>query len=248
MKKRILSIDVNYGTRKEYFKKIIDSVYKKEHGYVCFSNVHMLIEAYDNPDFANVVNNSKYAFADGVPIAKSFKYLHNLSQERISGMDFLPAFLEVCNSYKFKVAFLGSTTDILDRVKQKINEELPNVVVTALISPPFGKQWNNEVYIDAINKSNTNFVFVALGCPKQEKWMHDNFKNINAILFGIGGALPTYVDEIKRAPLWMQKHGLEWFFRLIKEPRRMFKRYLYTNSRFLFILTKARLIYVFSAR
>lgn len=245
MKKRILIIDVNYGSREKYFKELVDSVVSKEYGYVCFSNVHMLIEAYDDPNFAIIVNNAKYAFADGVPIAKCFKYLYGLNQERISGMDFLPNFLEICNEKNFKVAFLGSTNEILNKVNSKIKKELPQIEVTALISPPFKEEWDNQRYIDEINNTETNFVFVALGCPKQEKWMFDNFNHINATLFGIGGALPTYVNEISRAPLWMQKNGLEWFYRLIKEPKRMFKRYLYTNCKFLFLLMAEKLKNVF---
>ena len=79
-------------------------------------------------------------------------------------------------------------------------------------------------------------IFVALGCPKQERWMHENFQNTTAMLFGIGGALPTYVGTISRAPEWMRRYGLEWFYRLYKEPRRMFKRYFYTNTKFLYLL------------
>ena len=238
MKKRIISIDVNCGSEQDYFERITKDIQNKKRGYVCFSNVHMLIEAYDDKDFATVVNSARYAFPDGFPIAKSFGILYNKKQLRIAGMDFLPNYLQVCNREGFKVAFVGSTNEILELVREKIRRELPRVEVSALISPPFGQKWDNEAYIEQINKLNTDLVFVALGCPKQERWMHQNYMHTSAMLFGIGGALPTYVGTISRAPEWMCRMGLEWLYRLYKEPRRMFKRYLYTNSKFIYLLSR----------
>ncbi len=238
MKKRIISIDVNQGSEKEYFRILTEKIHQKSNGYVCFSNVHMLIEAYDDKQFAEVVNSATYAFPDGFPIAKSFKILYGKSQERIAGMDFLPKFLAVCNREKFKVGFIGSTDEVLAEVQEKISTSLPDVELTVLISPPFGQQWNNQAYIEQINRTGTDLVFVALGCPKQERWMHQHYQQTNAMLFGIGGALPTYTGLIKRAPQWMARYGFEWLYRLIKEPKRMFKRYFYTNTKFLYLLTR----------
>ncbi len=238
MKKRIISIDVNYGPRSGYFEKLDEDIRQGRRGYVCFSNVHMLIEAYDDAAFANVVNSAQYAFPDGFPIAKSFKILHGQSQERIAGMDFFPDFLEHCHRHHYRVAILGSTDEILAEARDKIRRELPGVVLTELISPPFGKPWENDAYIEALNASKTQVVFVAFGCPKQEKWMHEHSDRIGAMLFGIGGALPTYVGAVRRAPAFMRKYGLEWLYRLYKEPRRMFRRYFYTNTKFLYLLLR----------
>ncbi|WP_339894639.1 WecB/TagA/CpsF family glycosyltransferase [uncultured Algibacter sp.] len=238
MKKRIISIDINQGNKDFYENKIIDLIDRKVNSYVCFSNVHMLVEAHNDKEFAKVVNEATFAFPDGFPIAKSFKFLHKINQPRIAGMDFLPNFLEVCQTKKYRIAVIGSTEDVLNKFKHKIEEEYPNIAVTALISPPFGKAWNNEQYIIELNTTKTDAIFVALGCPKQEKWMHNHYKQINAMLFGIGGALPTYVGDVKRAPVLIQKYGFEWLYRLIQEPRRMAKRYFYTNSKFLFLFLK----------
>ncbi|PTL99315.1 MAG: glycosyltransferase [Bacteroidetes bacterium] len=243
MKKRIISIDINQGTKAFYEKKIISLIEKNKSSYVCFSNVHMLIEAYDNKEFAQVVNDATFAFPDGFPIAKSFKFLYKINQPRIAGMDFFPDFIKICDNKKYRIAVVGSTDDVLQKFKLKIEAEYSNVTITALISPPFGNPWNNDEYIEKINSTKTDAVFVALGCPKQEKWMNTHYKKINSILFGIGGALPTFVGEAKRAPVFFQKYGLEWLYRLIQEPKRMMRRYLYTNSKFifLFIMTKLKI-------
>lgn len=236
MKKRIISIDVNQGSKAFFKEKLIYLIDSKKGGYICFSNVHMLIEAYDDKRFAHVVNCATIAFPDGFPVARCFKYFYNIKQERIAGMDFLPYFLKICNEKSFRVAFVGSTPQILNLVQDKINNELHNITITELISPPFNKKWDNISYINKLNQTKTEVVFVALGCPKQEKWMYEHYTRTSAVLFGIGGALNTYVEVVERAPNWMQKNGLEWFFRLIKEPKRMIKRYFYTNIKFIYLL------------
>lgn len=238
MKKRIICIDVNHGDEDNYFSLLTESIRRKRTGYVCFSNVHMLIEAYDDEQFANVVNNATYAFPDGYPIAKSFKYLYGIRQQRIAGMDFLPKFLELCNTHRLRVAFIGSTDEVLDSTRKKISTELQSIKLTQLISPPFGKPWDNLAYIKSLNESKTQVVFVALGCPKQENWMYSHSSKINALMFGIGGALPTYVGEIERAPNYMSHFGFEWLYRLYKEPKRLIRRYLYTNTKFIYLLFK----------
>lgn len=238
MKKQIISISVDAGSESFQTDRLQRDILEKRSGYICFCNVHMLIEAHDDPDFAKVVNAATYTFPDGLPIARSFKWLYGLRQERISGMDFLPHFLEVCHRQSYKVAIIGSTEEILEQTRLKISTDLPGVQLTHLISPPFGKPWDNKAYVRMLNESLTQVIFVALGCPKQEKWMYAHSPEVNGLMFGIGGALPTFVGAIRRAPNWMQKRGLEWFYRFCLEPRRMFRRYFYTNTKFLYLLAK----------
>ena len=235
MKKKILSSYITQGTRDEHIPDLVDLAKNREPAYVCMVNVHMLIEAHNSPEFQEVVNQATYAFPDGAPVAKMFKRVYGIEQERIAGMDFFPYFLGICNEHGFKVALIGSTDEVLGQIKDKVAAELPQVEISCAISPPFGEAWDNEEYIRQINQAGTNVVFVALGCPKQEKWMHQFSSRINAPLFGVGGAFPVYVGQIKRAPVWMQRSGLEWLYRLLQEPGRMFKRYFYTNSYFLYL-------------
>ena len=235
MKKKILSSHITQGTRDEHIPDLADLAKNREPAYVCMVNVHMLIEAHNSPEFQEVVNQATYAFPDGAPVAKMFKRVYGIEQERIAGMDFFPYFLGICNEHGFKVALIGSTDEVLGQIKDKVAAELPQVEISCAISPPFGEAWDNEEYIRQINQAGTNVVFVALGCPKQEKWMHQFSSRIHAPLFGVGGAFPVYVGQIKRAPVWMQRSGLEWLYRLLQEPGRMFKRYFYTNSYFLYL-------------
>jgi N-acetylglucosaminyldiphosphoundecaprenol N-acetyl-beta-D-mannosaminyltransferase len=238
MKRKIITSQISQGSLAGHLPAIIKLATARAPSYCCFTNVHMLIEAFDDAKFNTVVNSATYAFPDGAPVAKMFQKVYGIDQERIAGMDFLPYFIKMCDEHALKVAFVGSTDSVLEKIKSKIASEYKNITITALISPPFGKPWDNEAYINTINTTETNVVFVGLGCPKQEKWMNKHSARINAILFGLGGAFPVYVDEIKRAPSWMRNNSLEWLYRLLMEPRRMFKRYYYTNTKFLRLARK----------
>ena len=132
-------------------------------------------------------------------------------------------------------------------IKNKIEKKFPNVKIAGLFSPPYDKPLDDKSYIDLINDSGADLVFVSLGCPKQEKWMANHYHNINAVLLGVGGAFSVYAGVTKRAPLFMRNAGLEWMYRLLQEPRRLFKRYFKTNSLFIYLLIKIKMKKVFGA-
>jgi N-acetylglucosaminyldiphosphoundecaprenol N-acetyl-beta-D-mannosaminyltransferase len=220
-----------------YVKKL---GYNHTPSYVCFANVHMTIEAHQDPFFSRQVNEATLVLTDGVPLAKACKLLYNKDQERIAGMDFMPALLKSMDKGVSKVFFYGSTPEMLSALSKKVTLEFPHVEIAGAISPPFRKLSNEEQksYIQEIKDAKPNFVFVGLGCPKQEKWMQDNYQQINAVLLGVGGAFGTVAGLHERAPLWMQHSGLEWMYRLKQEPKRLFKRYFITNSMFISLLLK----------
>ena len=242
MKKvNILNLNINNTTFTEALESVIVYAKQRKPSYACFVNAHMTVEANSDSYMLEVVNSADFAFADGAPVAKSFQILHGINQTRIAGMDFFPLMLKKAEQHKLNVSIIGSTNEILSKTREKIEKQFPNLNITNLISPPFDSPWDNNDYVNRINQSNTNILFVALGCPKQEKWMHKHKLKVNAVMLGIGGALPVYANVVKRAPAWMQNNGLEWLYRLIKEPRRMWKRYLVTNTIFIKLLLFKRL-------
>jgi N-acetylglucosaminyldiphosphoundecaprenol N-acetyl-beta-D-mannosaminyltransferase len=208
----------------------------------------MTIEAHWDPKFAEMVNDADLVTPDGMPLAKAIKFLHGIKQERVAGMDLLPDLLQEAQKHNLGVFFYGGTEEMLEKTKAYVMINYPKLSHQNYFSPPFRILTSDEEIeiIDLINKSGTHFVFVALGCPKQEKWMASMKGKINACMIGIGGALPVMVGMQKRAPLWMQKLSLEWFFRLTQEPKRLFKRYFTTNSLFLYLLFKEWIKKIFS--
>ena len=150
----------------------------------------------------------------------------------------MPDLLAVAESRNASVFLYGSTPGVLNAITQGIGKEYPDLKMAGSHSPPFRILTEEEVKEDIkrINDSGANIVLVALGCPKQEKWMARNKGKIKSVMVGIGGAFPVFAGLQKRAPQWMCDFSLEWLFRLIQEPRRLFKRYFVTNSLFLLLL------------
>ncbi len=239
----ILSINVSKGKRAEFVNSILELGRQKKSSYVCVANVHMLVEAYWSKPFQQVVNEADIVTPDGMPLAKSFKILYGAEQDRVDGMSLLPLLLERAIEENLSVYFYGSSSAIIETTRTFIKKDYPALNVVGMYSPPFRylTEAEESAVIDSIANSGANIVFVALGCPKQEQWMAEMKGRIPSVMVGIGGALPVLIGIQKRAPQWMQKGSLEWLFRLLQEPRRLFKRYTVTNTTFLYLLAKEKL-------
>lgn len=200
----------------------------------------MLIEAYNDRNFARIVSNANIITPDGKPLAWALGILYGIKQVRVAGMDLFPDLLNAAAVHQLPVYFYGGTVSLLDKTLAHLRENYPKLQIAGSYSPPFRKlsPKEDEFVIDQINRSGASLVFVVLGCPKQEKWMAAMKGRINAVMVGIGGALPVLVGVHRRAPGWMQYAGLEWMFRLTQEPKRLFRRYSVTNSKFLYLILK----------
>jgi N-acetylglucosaminyldiphosphoundecaprenol N-acetyl-beta-D-mannosaminyltransferase len=237
---QILSLNIHNISFPRSIVQITNWGMERRSGFVCFANVHMIVEAHKSSHFRDQISKASLVLPDGKPLAVACKWLHNRRQERISGMDFMPAMLKHLAKHDARIFLYGSTEDILDRLTEKISSEYPGIKIVGQLSPPFRQLTAEEkaVHIDQINKSQANFVFVALGCPKQEAWMAENYQHINSILLGVGGAFPVLAGVQKRSPRIMQYLSLEWLFRLMQEPKRLYKRYFFTNAYFIALLLR----------
>jgi N-acetylglucosaminyldiphosphoundecaprenol N-acetyl-beta-D-mannosaminyltransferase len=163
-------------------------------------------------------------------------------------MDLLPKLLKEAESASSSVYFYGTTNETLASIIKKAKSEFPNLKVCGSYSPPFRsltEAEDNDI-IARIKEASPDFVFVSLGCPKQEKWMASHKDKIGACLLGVGQAFKVYAGTEKRLPTWMRNLSLEWTYRLFLEPKRLWKRYLFTNSYFL-LLTFNHMIFRFIA-
>jgi N-acetylglucosaminyldiphosphoundecaprenol N-acetyl-beta-D-mannosaminyltransferase len=243
-KHSLISIDLSLGHYTDFIDEIIRLANKDECSeYVCVANVHMLVETYKNREFAKTVNNSIITTPDGVPLTWGLKWLYGIKQERVSGMDLLPDLLRAASQQRIPVFFYGGTQKILEKTREHIAKFYSGIPYTGIYSPPFRTLMPEEEQgiIHTINASGAKIVFVSLGCPKQECWMASMKDRIKGVMVGIGAALPVLAGIQKRAPRWMQTSGLEWLFRLFQEPGRLFKRYLVTNSIYIYVLLKAKM-------
>lgn len=205
-----------------------------ESRYVCICNVHSVVTTTRDIEFKMAVNNADMSTPDGAPIAWALRRLGFPAQERINGPDLMWKYLARVEKTPQKVFFYGSTEETLRKLHTALRQQFPRLRIAGAYSPPFRplSLQEDEAIVEMINRSGANVVFVGLGCPKQEKWMAEHRGRIRAVMVGVGAAFDYHSGVVKRAPLWWQRNGLEWLYRLGSEPRRLFKRYMVTNTLF----------------
>lgn len=223
-------------------------------------NAHSYNVAQQDGQYAEALINGDFLIPDGESIVKACRWLKGKSQpkERIAGWD-LFAFemqrvngnvdLDVnldlnCNGKK--VMFMGSSERVLGLIREKASVDFPNIEVVTY-SPPYKPEFSdedNQAIIKAINDANPDLLWIGMTAPKQEKWTysHWNELNIHCHVGTIGAVFDFYAGTAKRAPLWWQKHGLEWLYRLIKEPKRMWRRYVIGNPLFIWNMVKEKIV------
>lgn len=239
-KRRVLTADITLGSFDQQIDAFTAYAAARCSSYVCCVNAHMTVEARD-PSFAEVVNGADFATADGMPVLFALRKFHKVQQERVAGNDIMPAILARAAQRGLSVYLYGGTENGQRLILERIQREHPGLVIAGCHVPPFAPLEAMEFGAEAarIDESGAQIVLVSLGCPKQERWMAAMKGRVNAIMLGMGGAFLLYAGIDTRAPLWMRKLSLEWLYRLCLEPGRLWKRYLITNSRFLFLFLKA---------
>ncbi len=211
---------------------------------VCICNVHVLVTANAEPELKTAINRSDLATPDGMPVAWTLRRYGFPDAQRISGPDLMLAILSRLNHENLPVFFYGSTNRTLLRLEQQLGRRFPNLNIAGAHAPPFRQLTTAEdtQVVEMLNSSGARIIFVGLGCPKQELWMADHRDKVQAVMIGVGAAFDFHAGNIKRAPKFIQRLGLEWLHRLSQEPRRLFRRYFVTNLIFLRCALKNKLV------
>lgn len=206
-----------------------------ERHYVCVTNVHTVMECQRDPDLMRIHNESGMTTPDGMPIVWCGKRAGAHDITRVYGPDLM---LELCGRLDGSphTAFLYGTTErTLDLLQARLKRDFPELAIAGSYAPPFRPLTPEEDddVVARINSSGAQIVWVGLGAPKQERWMAEHIDRLTAtVLIGVGAAFDFHAGTVRQAPLWMQRHGLEWIYRLSREPRRLWRRYLRTNPAF----------------
>ena len=213
---------------------ISDWAQARESRYVCLCNVHSAVTAQSDQAFNSVLEQADLVLPDGMPIAWVLRRRGFKNQPRIAGPDLM---LRCCQEFECReqsMFLYGSTPETLDKLRMKLRQQFPKLNIAGALSPPYRAltQEEESETISKINSSGASVVFVALGCPRQEAWMLRQRGSIHAVMLGLGAAFDFHAGTLRRAPLWMQRCGLEWLHRLSIEPSRLWRRYLVTNTRF----------------
>jgi N-acetylglucosaminyldiphosphoundecaprenol N-acetyl-beta-D-mannosaminyltransferase len=238
---QLINFPITTGPYQSFVSRLIALGQSRTSAVVCVANVHMFVEAQQNADFLHIIKNATMVTPDGKPLTWALRLLYGVQQDRVAGMDLLPDLLQNMMEKNLSVYFYGGSQTMLDATKTFVQNKYPALSIAGMFSPPFRALSIEEEQkiIHQINETKPHVVFVVLGCPKQEKWMAAMKDKVNAVMIGVGGALPVMIGLQKRAPVWMQNAGLEWLYRLLQEPGRLFKRYAVTNSIFIFKICKA---------
>ena len=211
--------------------------------YICFSNVHTTVMAKENPQYAAILNEAACVFPDGTPIAKLQSKQGHESAERVAGPDFMANMFRDTMDGRVSHYFYGSKPETLEMLKAELTRKYPGINIKGMYSPPFRAldPKEDEDVIRRINESGADIVWIGLGAPKQEQWMNAHKGRINGVMMGVGAGFDFHAGTIQRAPVWLQKIGLEWLYRLIRDPGRLLNRYLVTNNKFFWYLLKEKL-------
>lgn len=233
----IVGMRVDGACYERAIEQVADWARAGESRYVCVSTVHMVMEGHDNPAYQALVNAADLVTSDGMPLVWGLRALGADAAQRVYGPDLTPMVCERAATEGIRVGFYGSSEVVLSNMVDRLKALYPALKVAYVHSPPFRTLTDDEVSeeIEQIRCSGVNILFVGLGCPKQERWMASRKGQIDAVMLGVGAAF-DYVGGTKaQAPKRMQSMGLEWLFRLMTEPKRLWKRYLYHNPRFVML-------------
>lgn len=206
-----------------------------------FCNVHMLMLSRQDSELASAMEGADYVFADGVPIAWLQSRITGRKAHVLRGyeaVEFLCAHAEVRGK---TVGFYGSKVEVLDPLGTRLKSAYPSLHIGLMHAPPYiqGELETSQSDLNLINGAKLDYLFVGLGCPKQEKWIHRYADELNCSVLGVGAAFDWLAGTAPMPPPWMAKSGLGWLYRLVREPRRLWKRYLVYNTVFIFAVAGA---------
>lgn len=203
--------------------------------YVTLTNVHAIMEAQAQPAFKQVLNQAASVCPDGMPLVWVGRRSGFAMPRRVYGPDLLWDFCRATEDKGYSHFFYGGGPGIAQRLAAELKAHFPGMGVAGCYSPPFRPLSAEEdaAIVSQINGAAPDLLWVGLGCPKQEFWMHQHAGRLRVpLMLGVGQAFDIYAGSLRQAPRWMREHGLEWLFRLCREPRRLGRRYLVYNSRF----------------
>lgn len=203
--------------------------------YICVSNVHTTVMAYEDEAYRRIQNGGAMALPDGAPLSMYSRKHGFADAERVTGPDLMLELLKASKEQGYRHFFYGATQETLEAMKRTIEHEYSGAQIAGMYAPPFRtlRPEEDDAAVSLINQAKPDFIWVGLGAPKQEQWMHEHKGRLCGVSVGVGAGFDYLAGDIKRAPRWMQKLCLEWLYRLMQDPKRLWKRYVTTNLKFI---------------
>ena len=243
-KVNILGVQISSISNDDLLAAFTSNILHKQKKQICITPVNSVLAAVKSEQVKTIYNNADYVLCDGMPIKWASSFLNTPILERITGLDLLPNLVGLCVKNDFSIFLLGASPGVGDKLKEVILTYYPQARVMGVYVPPFMTTFTteeNNKMISAVNAASPDVLLVSLTAPKQDIWIANNKEALNATLMvGIGGAFEVMAGLAKRAPKWLQKAGLEWLYRFIQEPKRLFRRYFIEAPLFIPLIIKQK--------
>lgn len=242
-RKKLFGIPMVIAGPEEAVTDVLKEKEKLAGQYISFANAHTTVMAHEDREFHEVQKGAFYVMPDGRPLSKLLRMRGYQQADQIAGPDFMERMMEATEHGEVSHYFYGGSEETIRALEKKLRERYPELSIAGMESPPFRPLTEAEELemTERINDSGADFIWIGLGAPKQECFMAAHRGIFKGVMFGVGAAFDFHAKTVKRAPVWMQKCYLEWLYRLLQEPRRLWKRYVVTNTKFLLMILTYRL-------
>ena len=241
----VFGVGISATTYDEAQSAVLEAARQRRSATVTHISSHGLTMAARDRSFRAIINDFDMAAPDGQPVRWSLKWFHKQSlPDRCYGPELMIRLCRAAAKEGISIYLYGSSADVLERLEANLKKQCPGLIIAGAESPPFRalSQAETEAAIARINQSGAGLIFIGLGCPRQDLFAHAHKQAIRGVQLCVGAAFDFHAGNKKMAPRWMQRHGLEWFYRLTQEPSRLWRRYLAIHTTFALLLTR-RLIF-----
>ena len=236
----VCSVPIDSVTLRGLLRSICIQISQRLPGYIVTPNIDHICRYHDSEEFRDAYHHALLSLPDGTPLLWAGRILKTPLREKLSGSDLIYHLSEFAAKKGFSVYLLGAAEGVAGEAARRLAARYPGLAVAGVDSPPLGFEEEpemNAMVVQRVVDSNADICFVALGSPKQEVWMRQNSGPCRVpVMIGVGGSFDFVAGRVRRAPVWMQRTGLEWFWRLCHEPRRLWRRYLVYDPMFLWLL------------
>ena len=244
-KVNIAGIEIDNITMHQALVRIDELVKSNSHSHIVTPNVDHIVNLQNDSEFKTIYNRAALVLPDGMPLLLAAKFLRTPLFEKVSGSDLFPKICAYAQQKNYRLYFLGGRENAAEKSALILKKKYPEVCICGTYSPPYGFEKNrdkNQEIIEKVKAAKPDILFVGLGSPKQEKWIFQHKQEYQVpVSIGIGISFEYTSGMVKRAPIWMQKFCLEWLWRLLKEPKRLWKRYLINDLGFFKLIIKQKL-------
>lgn len=243
-KQALLNTFINNVTMSETVEAIEQMIAADKKSYIVAINVDVVMKIEADPYLKKIVDDADMVLVDGKPLVWISKLHGRPLKEKVSGSDLVPLLCEVAAKNGYKVFIIGGKEGSAERAKQRLEEKLTDIKIVGTYAPPFGFE-KDDAELERINRmisqAHPDLLITCFGCPKQEKWIYENIEKYDAKVSICAGATVDFLaGNVTRAPRWMSEHGLEWFYRFLQEPKRMFRRYFVDDMKIIGLIKKYR--------